>query len=245
MPNLEGIGNSNEVNNEQAAEWDMTDAPEMPTDDIPPEPTDDVPAMNAEFDQSSDVETDQPADGETEKNHEAELDPRVESLAALLAHDYAEKNYRRLEDGTLEPAWRGKHKEPGYKNKSPEQLMDEFQMSEEEARAAVVDIANQPYSEFSEDWKESNRTAAEFLMKLADERGADTIAKLDLTDDSVRAEYGDLIHNEWLRNNSWVMDEVSGDPVLSKPFSELPPAEQQKDIDQLALLIQWIKEQGE
>jgi len=49
----------------------------------------------------------------------------VESLAIPLARDYAEKNYPKLEDGTFQPAWRGANGEKPYKNKSPEQLVDE------------------------------------------------------------------------------------------------------------------------
>lgn len=106
---------------------------------------------------------------------------------------HAEKNYAKREDGTFEPAWRGVNGEKAYKNKLPEDLMAEG-MSEIEAYAAVIDIANQPYNEYSEYWKEQNRGGAEFLVSLVDERGADTLAALGLTDEKVRSEYGDLIH---------------------------------------------------
>lgn len=170
------------------------------------------------------------------------LDPRVESLAIPLARDYAEKNYAKREDGTFEPAWRGVNGEKAYKNKSPEDLMAEG-MSEDEARAAVIDIANRPYNEYSEYWKEQNRGGAEFLIRLMDERGV-ILAGLDLADEKVRSEYGDLIHENWISRNEWVKDPNYGDPALAVSFEELSPEEQQKDIDQLAVLQKWLSEQG-
>ena len=178
--------------------------------------------------------------GEQEKSQEKTLNPRVESLAIPLARDYAEKNYQKREDGTFEPAWRGVNGEKAYKNKSPEDLMADG-MSEADARAAVIDIANQPYNEYSDYWKEQNRGGAEFLIKLIDERGEDTVASLDLEDDQVRAEYGDLIHENWISRNEWVKDPNYGDPALAVPFSELSEAEQQKDIDQLLVTQEWIR----
>lgn len=172
------------------------------------------------------------------------LDPRVESLAIPLARDYAEKNYPKREDGTFEPAWRGVNGEKAYKNKSPEDLMAEG-MSEADARAAVIDIANQPYNEYSEYWKEQNRGGAEFLIKLIDEKGADTITGLDLQDEQTRSEYGDLIHENWLERNEWVKDPNYGDPALAKPFAELSVVEQQKDIDQLGVTQEWLKSQNQ
>ena len=39
-----------------------------------------------------------------------------------------------------------------------------------------------------------------------DERGADTLSALDLQDEKVRAEYGDLIHENRISRNEWVKD---------------------------------------
>ena len=158
----------------------------------------------------------------TGEDQEKVLDPRVESLAIPLARDYAEKNYP--------------------KNKSPEDLMAEG-FSELAAHEAVIDIANQPYNEYSEYWKEQNRGGAEFLIGLMDECGADALSALDLEDEEVRAEYGDLIHENWISRNEWVKDPNYGDPKLACSFAELSPEEQQKDIDQLGVLQKWIAEQ--
>lgn len=176
------------------------------------------------------------------ENQEKVLDPRVESLAIPLARDYAEKNYPKLEDGTFEPAWRGVNGEKDLKNKSPEDLMAEG-YSELAAHESVIDIANQPYNEYSEYWKEQNRGGAEFLIGLMDERGADTLSGLDLEDEKTRAEYGDLIHENWISRNEWVKDPNYGDPKLACSFAELSAEEQQKDIDQLGVLQKWIAEQ--
>ena len=178
----------------------------------------------------------------TGENQEKVLDPRVESLAIPLARDYAEKNYPKREDGTFEPAWRGVNGEKALKNKSPEDLMAEG-YSGLAAHEAVIDIANRPYNEYSEYWKEQNRGSAEFLIGLMDERGADVISALDLEDEKVRAEYGDLIHENWISRNEWVKDPNYGDPKLACSFAELSPEEQQKDIDQLGVLQKWIAEQ--
>ncbi len=178
------------------------------------------------------------------ENQEKVLDPRVESLAIPLARDYAEKNYPKREDGTFEPAWRGKNGEKNLKNKSPEDLMAEG-YSTLAAHDAVIDIANEPYNEYSEYWKEQNRGGAEFLIGLMDERGEDVISDLDLEDEKVRAEYGDLVHENWISRNEWVKDPNYGDPRLACSFAELSPEEQQKDIDQLGVLQKWIKDNKE
>lgn len=179
----------------------------------------------------------------TGESQEKVLDSRVESLAIPLARDYAEKNYPKREDGTFEPAWRGVNGEKELKNKSPEDLMAEG-YSGLAAHEAVIDIANQPYNEYSEYWKEQNRGGAEFLIGLMDERGADTISSLNLSDENVRAEYGDLIHENWISRNEWVKDPNNGDPKLACSFADLDPVEQQKDIDQLGVLQEWITEQN-
>lgn len=179
---------------------------------------------------------------EQEKNQEKVLDARVESLAIPLARDYAEKNYPKMSDGTFLPAWRGVNGEKHLKNESPYSLMADH-WPEEEAFAAVIDIANTPYNEYSEYWKEQNRGGAEFLIKLLDERGADVLSGLDLSDEKVREEYGALIHDNWLERNQWVKDPEYGNPILAKPYTELPASEQQKDIDQLAVMQEWLKKQ--
>lgn len=180
-----------------------------------------------------------------------QLDPRVESLAIPIARDYAEKNYPLREDGTFEPAWRGANGEKAYRGKSTEDVAADLvaegwtpEAAAAEAQGKVIDIANTPYNEYSDYWKEQNRGGAEFLIKgLLDQFGADEITGLDLTDPAVRSKFGTLIHNNWLERNEWVKDPQYGNPELAKDFDDLDPAEQQKDIDQLAVLQDWQKKQ--
>ena len=178
------------------------------------------------------------------------LDPRVESLAIPLARDYAEKNYPKREDGTFEPAWRGANGEKDLRGKSPEevaaQLEDEGYTPEAAlalARSMVVDIANAPYDQFSEYWKGQNRGGAELLISLVDEVGADNIRALDLSDPEVQEKYGTLIHANWLERNQWVLDPQYGNSVLAQSYADLPADEQQKDIDQVRVLQDWLNDQ--
>lgn len=177
-------------------------------------------------------------------------DPRAESLAILLARDYAEKNYPKVgedENGepVFEPAWRGANGEKAFRGKSPEDVAADLvadgwttEAAAAEAATKVVDIANTPYDQFPEYWKEANRGGAEFLIGLLDERGANTLAGLDLSDLAVRSEYGGLIHDNWLANNEWAK---GGE--LGVSFDRLSAEEQQKDIDQLGVLQTWLAEQ--
>lgn len=179
-------------------------------------------------------------------------DPRVESLAIPLARDYAEKNYPKIgEDDNgnaiFEPAWRGTNGEKELRGKTPEDVAADLVAEgwTPEAAAAVapgkvVDIANTPYDQYSEHWKEANRGGAEYLIGLVDERGADTLAGLDLSDPAVRSEYGGLIHDNWLANNEWAKD-----GELGATFDELSAEEQQKDIDALSVLQTWLAEQSQ
>lgn len=179
--------------------------------------------------------------------HDQVRDPRVESLAVPLARDYAEQNYPMREDGTFEPAWRGVNGEKELRGKSPADVAAELEAegwtpeaAAAEASGRVIDILNTPYDQFSEHWKDQNRGGAEYLVGLLDERGGDALRGLDLTDERVRSEYGNLIHENWLDRNEWVKHPEWGNPELAKPYDDLSPEEQQKDIDQLAVLQSWL-----
>ncbi len=189
------------------------------------------------------------------ENHEKDnnIDLRVESLAIPLARDYAEKNYQKVgEDESGEPifeaAWRGANGEKALRNKTPEDVAAELvadgwtdEAAAAEAPTRVIDIANTPYDQFSEYWKDQNRGGAEYLVSLLDEIGPEEISSLDLDDPEVRQKFGSLIHENWISRNEWVKHPEWGNPDLAKPFEELAPDEQQKDIDQLGVLQDWIK----
>lgn len=194
---------------------------------------------------------------ETEQSNEQEktLDPRVESLAIPLARDYAEKNYPKVgedENGVsiFEPAWRGANGEKDLRGKSKEDVAADLvaqgwtpEAAAATAETTVVDIANTPYDQFSEYWKEQNRGGAEYLVALVDERGTAALQSLDLSDVATRSQYGTLIHDNWISRNEWVKDPNYGNPDLAKPFDELSSEEQQKDIDQVGVLQKWLAEQ--
>ena len=172
------------------------------------------------------------------------IDPRVESLAEMLAFDYADKNYLKLDDGSFEPVWRGVNGESELDGRSPEDLILEG-YSEIAARGAVIDIANQPYSELSEYWKEQNRGGAEFLISLLDKYGEKDVLSADLSNEAMRSNIGTMIHENWISRNKEVLDEENSNPTLAKPFNELPPEEQQKDLDQFLVLQKWLLNQKE
>ena len=137
----------------------------------------------------------------------------------------------------------GVNGEKAYKNKSPEDLVREG-MTIEEAQKAVIDIANTPYDQYSEYWKEQNRGGAQFLIQLLEEYGEEEILKQDfVNDEAARQKFGHLIHENWISRNEWVKDPEYGNPALAKPYAELDPVEQQKDIDQIVILQKWIMEQ--
>lgn len=177
-------------------------------------------------------------------------DPRVESLAVPIARDYAEKNYPMLEDGTFVPAWRGVNGEKVYKGKSPQEvaavLVTKGGYTEEAAVAVaetmVIDIANTSYDKYSEYWKEQNRGGAEFLIALMDTETPGALLGLDLTDASVRSKYGKLIHDSWLDRMGGAEEVAKWSSDQAVEFDDLSTTEQQKDIDQLAVLQRWISQ---
>ncbi len=200
------------------------------------------------------------------------VDPRVDSLAIPLAKDYAEQNYEKTEQGTFKPAWRGVNGEKEYKGKSPEEVavMLEGQGFNSEqalaiARTMVIDIANTTFDKYSEYWKEANRGAARDLIELVDAfkqmvdgkeiPGEQILASLDFKDETTRDYFGTIVHADWVRRTDWMANEEIKDPKTGSPYAgyegvkyssafvDLPPAEQQKDIDQLVILQKWILEQ--
>ena len=50
-----------------------------------------------------------------------------------------------------------------------------------------------------------------------------------------------VVHDEWIKRNDWVLDPQYGDPVLAKPYAELPESEQVKDTQQLEQAIDKVK----
>lgn len=89
-----------------------------------------------------------------------------------------------------------------------------------------VDIANTNYADLPSDWQAENKAAAEVVVGVM----AENDGKVDLSDPKTRNEVGGKIHDAWLSRNDWAK---GGE--LDVPFSELPEAEQAKDLDQVAV----------
>src|SRR3989344_5653199 len=86
-----------------------------------------------------------------------------------------------------------------------------------------VDIANTAYEDLPVDWQAENKAAAEVVVGILDESNGN----LDLSNTEARSQVGQTVHKAWLSRNEWAK---GGE--LDKPFEELPPEEQAKDIVQ-------------
>lgn len=182
---------------------------------------------------------------EEEQTQEQIYARRVDSLAIPLARDYAKKNYEEIGDGVFKPCWRGNNGEKEFRDKSPKMLVDEgYFGTEEEAREHLTDLANDSFDQYSEHWKEANRGAARFLIDMTDRTpGAKSeILSADFENDkAMRSKYGTLVHENWMERNPWDKDKR---PDLFVPFDNLVPAEQQKDIDQLVILKDFLEQEA-
>ena len=58
-----------------------------------------------------------------------------------------------------------------------------------------------------------------------------------LNETSDQKELSKLVHNVWMELNSWEKDHR---PNLFKPYDELSPEEQQKDIDVVNILVKYL-----
>lgn len=96
-----------------------------------------------------------------------------------------------------------------------------------------VDIANSTYDQLPEDWKAENKAAAEVVVGVMVERDG----AIDLSDETTRLEVGGIVHDAWLSRNKWA---AGGD--LDKPFDQLPPEEQAKDISQIEVAQQVFQQ---
>ena len=63
---------------------------------------------------------------------------------------------------------------------------------------------------------------------------------IEITNEELK-EMASVVHDEWLKRNSWVYDPNYGNPLLAVPFSELSKEEQDKDIAQLIPAIEKVK----
>ena len=121
---------------------------------------------------------------------------------------------RKLEDGTYEPRIK-KTKDKVY--------IDAHGGNNE------VDIANLSFAELPSDWQFENLEAAKVAInQVYDVMMGDT----PVTKEQIEA-MSSVVHDEWLKRNSWVFDPEYGNPDQAKPYQELSAEEKAKDRNQI------------
>ena len=121
---------------------------------------------------------------------------------------------RKLEDGTYEPRIK-KTKDQAY--------IDTHGGNNE------VDIANLSFAELPSDWQFENLEAAKVAInQVYDVMMGDT----PVTKEQIEA-MSSVVHDEWLKRNSWVFDPEYGNPDQAKPYQELSAEEKAKDRNQI------------
>lgn len=100
-----------------------------------------------------------------------------------------------------------------------------------------VDIANCTFAELPADWKGENLEAAKVAVNLVYGK---VMTNQEITEDMLQ-EMSSVVHDEWVKRNDWVLNPDYGDPVLAKPYAELPVEEQEKDTNQLRQAIEKVE----
>ena len=97
-----------------------------------------------------------------------------------------------------------------------------------------VDIANCSFSELPSNWQYENLEAARVAIHLVFDKvmNGETITEDD------QKEMASIIHDEWLKRNSWAYEQA---PELAVSFSKLSKEEQDKDIAQLAPAVMKVQ----
>ena len=138
-----------------------------------------------------------------------------EALAFSLGSDLHEawRAPRKKADGTYEPRMK----------KSKDEEWNRVHGTDD------VDIANCSFSELPSNWQYENLEAAKVVINLVFDKvmGDKQITPQDT--DSMAA----IVHNEWLKRNSWVFDPINGDPKLAVPYDQLDKVEKNKDKAQV------------
>ncbi|MGN1298934.1 MAG: hypothetical protein ACI4UE_03005 [Candidatus Scatovivens sp.] len=128
---------------------------------------------------------------------------------------------RKKEDGTFEPRMKKTKDEKWIKSHGTNE----------------VDIANCTFAELPEDWKKENLEAAKVAVNLVYGK---VMTNQDITEDILQ-EMSSVVHDEWIKRNDWVLSPEYGDPVLARPYAELPESEQVKDTNQLRQAIEKVE----
>ena len=139
----------------------------------------------------------------------------------------------------LHDGWRDSRKQgdDSYESREKE-TEDEDQIKENGTKK--VDIANLSFPELPKDWQEKNRVAAEVVINIV----LEAIESGQTLNDAVIEEASAIVHDEWLKRNDWVYHPEHGDPVLAKPYEELPKEEKEKDRAQVREVINFLKQKN-
>ena len=146
-----------------------------------------------------------------------------EALSYSLGSDLHEvwRAPRKREDGTYEPRMK----------KSKDEAWNASHGTDD------VDIANHSFAELPSNWQYENLEAAKVVIGLVFDK---VMAGTEITNEELR-EMAFVVHDEWLKRNSWVYDPNYGNPSLAVSFDKLSKEEQDKDIAQLIPAIEKVK----
>ena len=138
-----------------------------------------------------------------------------DALSYALGSDLHEawRAPRKKEDGTFEPRIKISKDEAWNANHGTDK----------------VDIANCLFEELPSNWQYENLEAAKVAIELVYDK---TMSNEQITQEEIE-QLGSIIHEEWLKRNSWVYDPNYGDPKLAVPYEQLSKEEQDKDKVQL------------
>ena len=137
------------------------------------------------------------------------------ALSYSLASDLHEawRNTKKKEDGTYEPQIK----------KSTDELWNEKHQTN------IVDIANSKFEELPKNWQHENLEAAKIAIDLVYNY---VLCYEPITFEELET-MAAIIHNEWLKRNSWVNDPNYGNPELAVSYEYLSKEEQDKDKIQI------------
>ncbi len=138
-----------------------------------------------------------------------------EALSYALGSDLHEawRAPRKREDGTFEPRIK----------KSKDEAWNASHGTDE------VDIANCSFEQLPSNWQYENLEAAKVAIQQVYDK---TMSRGTITPEELE-QMGAIIHEEWLKRNSWVFDPTYGDPKLAVPYEQLSKEEQDKDKAQV------------
>ena len=103
-----------------------------------------------------------------------------------------------------------------------------------------LDLANTNYQDLPEDWKTENRDAAATIVSIIDRYDGN----IDLTNPIQRSEIGREVHDAWLQRNKAVFHTHNIEPGQTVTFGELPPQEQEKDLEQVIVGLKLFEQLG-